>query len=269
MTKEFSYTFYKPTELFHNILDCVIISVLNPYCFTLQFEADAVEFNNIQRCINLYYHSRQDIKLVVRPNEISIDLPVVCKNLNSSETDPVWYRSKILNYDPRENTVDLFYVDFGTWEKTVSIHRLRHLVKQFSEYMVFSLTCGLAAVVPSSVDMNRETWSEAVNQQFISILMENKLQVELLAHGSDDCMKVNLFVKDINHQINVAEYLVSQNLAEAISWDSATDATEQTLVRIDISHWRNFCFSIIRFSCPINIVSPIKFFILSLHYTTI
>jgi hypothetical protein len=52
--------------------------------------------------------------------------------------------SHILDYDSMNNTMNLFYVDLGTWNEYVSITYLQNITDSFHQHLLFSISSRLA-----------------------------------------------------------------------------------------------------------------------------
>ncbi|CAF4421169.1 unnamed protein product, partial [Adineta steineri] len=156
----FSYDFYIPDHLLKQIHKCVVISVLNPHCFTIQLQQDIVEFDKFQKEINDFYNKLNDKQYYIKSEQIRINLCVICCDTKSTDDNKIWNRSQILDFDSSDNTVNLFYVDLGTWEEYVPINRLRHITDRFQQHQVFSLTCRLAHIIPLNNDNDYLTWTD-------------------------------------------------------------------------------------------------------------
>ncbi|CAF3686497.1 unnamed protein product [Rotaria sp. Silwood1] len=213
---KFSYEFYIPDHLLKHTLECVIISVLNPHCFTIQLKEDAIEFDKFQKEINDFYNKINDIQYHIRPEQILINLCVICSDPKLSDNDNIWYRSQILDFDPSDNTVNLFYVDFGTWEEYVPINRLRHITDHFHRHQVFSITCRLAHIIPLNNDNDQLTWTEDATNQFLAVLDQVLSKIELLSYTVNGCFQTNLFVMNSGQHVYVNDYMVHIKKAKSI-----------------------------------------------------
>ncbi|CAM4747020.1 unnamed protein product [Rotaria magnacalcarata] len=184
------------------------VSILNPYCFTIQLKEDALEFNKFQREINDFYNKLDDKQYYVKPEKIRINLCVICSDLNSSENEKLWSRSQILDFDSSDNTVNLFYVDFGTWEEYVPLHRLRHITDHFHQHLVFSVTCCLANILPLNHENDQLGWTEDATEQFLAVLDQVPSEIELLSYESNGCFQATLSVINSGQHVCVNDYMV-------------------------------------------------------------
>ena len=227
----YAYEYYRPDHRLRQTHECVIMAALNPHCFTIQFKEDALEFDQFQRDMNTFYNDIDDDEAeeyLVRPEQIRMNLCVICADPKSSDSDPIWNRSQILDYDPVDETVNLFYVDLGTWDEYVPIHRLRHLIEEFHSHLVFSLTCRLAHISPAS---GESTWSQDATEQFLAVIDQALPEIELLACEQDRCYQTNIFVSCSGQYICVNDYLIHIKKAKASLQPISTDKRVQTLVR--------------------------------------
>ncbi|UJR13996.1 hypothetical protein I4U23_000996 [Adineta vaga] len=183
---KFSYDFYKPDHLLKQIHKCIIISVLNPHCFTIQLSQDAFEFDRFQRQINTFYNTINDKQYNITLEQIQINLCVICCDTKSTNENRIWNRSQILDFDPSDNTVNLFHVDLGTWEEYVPINRLRHITQHFHQYQVFSLTCRLAQILPRNNEHDQLIWTNEATQQFLSVIDEAVPEIEFVSIARND-----------------------------------------------------------------------------------
>ncbi|CAF0972743.1 unnamed protein product [Adineta ricciae] len=205
---KFSYAFYQPDRLLHQTHKSVIVSVLNPHCFTIQLSQDAIEFDRFQREINIFYNTMADKQYHITPQQIQINLCVICCDTKSIGGNQIWNRSQILDFDSPDNTVNVFHVDLGTWEEYVPITRLRHITHCFQQHQVFSLTCRLAGVLPLSNSNGQITWTDEATSQFLSVLDQVVPEVEFISITSNGCIDTNLFVTVSGQLVCVNDYLV-------------------------------------------------------------
>jgi len=214
--KKFSYEFPILDHLINQIHECIIISVLNPYCFTIQLKQDAVEFDKVQREINDFYNTINDKRYYVTPEQISINLCVICSDPKSPNDKKIWNRSQILDFDPSDNTVNLFYVDLGTWDEYVPINRLRHITDRFHCYSVVSITCRLARILPLNNDNDQLTWTDDATNQFLAVIDQLIPEIEFLSFTSDGCFQTNLFVFNSGQHVCVNDYMIHIKKAKSI-----------------------------------------------------
>lgn len=212
----FSYELNRPDRFLKSRLECVVISALNPYYFTIQLREDAVEFDRFQRNINDFYNKTNDQRYVVKPEQIRVNLCVICSDAKSTNTEKIWTRSQILDFDPTDNTVNLFYVDFGTWEEYVPIHRLRHITDYFHRHLVFSITCRLANIQPLNNGDDELAWTDDATEQFLAVVGQLPSEIELLSYSSNRCVQANLFVINAEQHVCVNEYMVHIKKAKLI-----------------------------------------------------
>jgi hypothetical protein len=216
ISNRFSYEFYIPDHLLKQTHKCIIIAALNPHCFTIQLKQDAMEFDKFQREINDFYNEIDDKQYLVTSKQIQINLCVICADPKSSDDDKIWNRSQILDFDLTDNTVNLFYVDLGTWDEYVPINRLRHLIDCFHRHLVFSLTCRLAHISPINPDQENVTWPEDATDQFLAVIDQVLPEIELLSFGKDGCFQTNLFVINSGQYVCVNDYMIHIKKAKAI-----------------------------------------------------
>lgn len=215
VSNRYSYEFYVPNHLLQQTHECVIIAALNPHCFTVQLTKDAIEFDKFQREMNDFYNELDDKRFLVTPEQIRVNLCVMCADPKSSDNDKIWNRSQILEYDATDNTVNLFYVDLGTWDEYVPISRLRHLIDCFHRHLVFSLTCSLAHISPFNMDKDDLKWSNDATHQFLSVIGQVSPEIEFLSYGQDKCFQTNLFVFNSGHYVCVNDYMIHIKKAQA------------------------------------------------------
>ncbi|CAF3418667.1 unnamed protein product, partial [Rotaria sp. Silwood2] len=213
---KFSYEFYIPNRLLKHTLECIIISVLNPHCFTIQLKEDAVEFDKFQKEINDFYNTIDDNQYHIKPEQILMNLCVICSDPKSSDNDKIWNRSQILDFDSSDNTVNLFYVDFGTWEEYVPINRLRHITDRFHHHQIFSITCRLAHILPLNNDNDQLTWTDDATNQFLAVLKQVIPEIELLSFTTNGCFQTNLFVMNSGQHVCVNDYMIHIKMAKPI-----------------------------------------------------
>lgn len=224
----FNYEFYYPEHLLHQTHDCVIIAALNPHCFTIQLKQDAIEFDKFQREINDFYNEIDDSKYFVRLNDIRLDLCVVSLDKNSTTTnDRIWNRAQILEFDSQDQTVNLFYVDLGTWDEYVQIDRLRFLIERFHRHAVFSLNCRLAHLTPFNDQNDRTIWPNDATQQFLAVLDRTSPQIEFISFDRDRSFQTNLFVVYSGHFVCVNDYLIHIKKARPMLQPTNIDENSQ------------------------------------------
>ncbi|CAM4908878.1 unnamed protein product [Rotaria socialis] len=240
----YSYEFYIPNHLLKQSHECVIIAALNPHCFTVQLKQDAIEFDKFQREINDFYNELDDKQYLLVPEQIHANLCVMCADPKSSDNDKIWNRSQILDFDSTDNTVNLFYVDLGTWDEYVPINRLRLLIDCFHRHLVFSLTCRLAHVSPLNIDGDDLTWSNDATHQFLAVIDQVTPEIEFISFGQDGCFQTNLFVTNSGQYVCVNDYMIHIKKATAIVQPTNIDDDNQTIVQFDKN-------------CSININPPI------------
>jgi len=210
----------------------MIIAALNPHCFTIQLKQDAIEFDKFQREINDFYNEIDDKEYLVTPEQIHINLCVICADPKSSDNDKIWNRSQILDFDSTDNTVNLFYVDLGTWVEYVPINRLRHLIENFHRHLVFSLTCRLAHISPINTDKDNLTWQDDATDQFLAVIDQVLPEIELLSFGIDGCFQANLFVINSGQYVCVNDYMIHIKKAKVIVQSATTDDNNQTIDKV-------------------------------------
>ncbi|CAF3650282.1 unnamed protein product [Rotaria socialis] len=235
----FAYELYIPNSLLKHTLECVIVSVLNPYCFTIQLKEDALEFDKFQREINDFYNKLDDKQYYVKPEQIRINLCVICSNLNSSENEKLWSRSQILDFDSSDNTVNLFYVDFGTWEEYVPLHRLRHITDQFHQHLVFSITCCLANILPLNHENDQLGWTEDATEQFLAVLDQVPSEIELLSYKSNGCFQATLSVVNSGQHVCVNDYMVHIKKAKPFPNMTNIDDKSSNTYKLDEHYMRD------------------------------
>ncbi|CAF2106329.1 unnamed protein product [Rotaria magnacalcarata] len=240
----YSYEFYIPNHLLKQSHECVIIAALNPHCFTVQLKQDAIEFDKFQREINDFYNKIDDKQYLLVPKQIHANLCVMCADPKSSDNDKIWNRSQILDFDSTDNTVNLFYVDLGTWDEYVPINRLRLLIDCFHRHLVFSLTCRLAHISPLNTDGDDLTWSNDATHQFLAVIDQVTPEIEFISFGQDGCFQTNLFVTNSGQYVCVNDYMIHIKKATAIVQPTNIDDNNQTIVQFDKN-------------CSININPPI------------
>lgn len=229
---KYSYEFYIPDHLLKQIHQCIIISVLNPYCFTIQLSQDAIEFDKFQREINEFYNTTNDKEYYLTPEQISINLCVICSDTKSINEKTIWNRSQILDYDPTDNTVNLFYVDLGTWDEYVPINRLRHITKRFQQHLVFSVTCRLAHIIPINNDNDHLTWTDDATNQFLAVIEQNTAEIEFLSFTSNDCFQTNLFVTNSEQHVCVNDYMIHIKQAKSLDNIINVDDDERNSIQV-------------------------------------
>lgn len=194
----------------------MIITALNPHCFTIQLKEDAIEFDKFQREINEFYNEVNTKEYRVTSEQIQLNLCVICADPKSSSNDVIWNRSQILDYDPIDQTVNLFYVDLGTWDEYVPIDRLRHLIDYFHRHLVFSLTCRLAHVSPCNEQDEDIMWPDDATEQFLAVIDQVIPEIELLQFDHDRAFQTNLFVINSGQYICVNDYMIHIKKAKPI-----------------------------------------------------
>ncbi|CAF1087756.1 unnamed protein product [Rotaria sordida] len=229
----FSYEFYIPNHLLKQTHECMIIAALNPHCFTIQLKQDAIEFDKFQREINDFYNELDDKQYLVTPEQIHMNLCVICADPKSLDNDKIWNRSQILDFDLNDNTVNLFYVDLGTWDEYVPINRLRHLIDCFHRHLVFSLTCRLAHISPINNDQDNLTWSTDATDQFLAVIDQVLPEIEFISFEEDGCFQTNLFVINSGQYVCVNDYMIHIKKAKATIQSTNIDDNNQTIVRSD------------------------------------
>ncbi|CAF1144863.1 unnamed protein product [Adineta steineri] len=222
----FSYDFYIPDHLLKQIHKCVVISVLNPHCFTIQLQQDIVEFDKFQKEINDFYNKLNDKQYYIKSEQIRINLCVICCDTKSTDENKIWNRSQILDFDSSDNTVNLFYVDLGTWEEYVPINRLRHITDRFQQHQVFSLTCRLAHIIPLNNDNDYLTWTDEATNQFTAVIDQIVPEIEFLSFTSNGCIQTNLFVINSDQPVCVNDYMIHIKKAKSTINTTITNMIE-------------------------------------------
>jgi hypothetical protein len=194
----------------------MIVAALNPHCFTIQLKQDALEFDQFQREMNSFYNEVDDPCYLIPPERIQMNLCAMCADPKSSDNDRIWNRSQIVDYDPSDQTVNLFYVDLGTWDEYVPINRLRYLIDSFHHHLVFSLTCRLAHLSPVSQQTDNLLWPDDATDQFLAVIDQTAPEIELLSMGDDGCFQTNLFVINSGQYVCVNDYMIHIRKAKAI-----------------------------------------------------
>ena len=218
-----AYEYYIPTHLLKQTCPCMIITALNPHCFTIQLKEDAIQFDKFQREINEFYNEIDAKEYLITPEQIQLNLCVICADPKSSSDDPIWNRSQILDYDPRDRTVNLFYVDLGTWDEYVPIDRLRHLIDYFHRHLVFSITCRLAHISPWNEQEENVIWPNDATGQFLAVIDQVIPEIELLQLDHDRAFHTNLFVVNSGQYICVNDYMIHIKKAKPIVQVSHSD----------------------------------------------
>lgn len=216
VTNGVSYEYYMPAHLLKQTHECMIVAALNPHCFTIQLKQDALEFDQFQREMNSFYNEIDDPFYLIPPDRIRMNLCVICADPKSSDDDRIWNRSQIVDYDPLDQTVNLFYVDLGTWDEYVPINRLRYLIDSFHHHLVFSLTCRLAHLSPVSQQTDNLLWPDDANNQFLAVIDQTAPEIELLSMEEDGCFQTNLFVINSGQYVCVNDYMIHIKKAKAI-----------------------------------------------------
>ncbi|CAF1489545.1 unnamed protein product [Adineta steineri] len=233
VTNCFSYDFYFPDHLLQQTHECMIIAALNPHCFTIQLKQDAIEFDKFQREINDFYNTIDDKKYFIPVEQIQKNLCVICADPKSSDNDKIWNRSQILDFDINDQTVNLFYVDLGTWDEYVPINRLRYLIDSFHQHLVFSLTCRLAHISPIDNDTKIVAWPDDAIDQFLAVINQVVPEIELLAFGNDGLFQTNLFVINSGQYVCVNDYMIHIKKAKAILQSTDIDDNNQNITQSD------------------------------------
>ena len=232
-----AYEYYIPNHLLKETCECMIIAALNPHCFTVQLKQDAIEFDKFQREINEFYNEIVADKNYFIPAErIRANLCVICADPKSSADDQIWNRSQILDYDSIDRTVNLFYVDLGTWEEYVPTNHLRYLIENFHQHLVFSLTCRLAHLSPINEDENDQTWSADATGQFLAVLDQVRPEIELLSWGTDGCFQTNLFGMNSGHYVCVNDYMIHIKKAKPILQNEKNGCQLSTVPNSSLIH---------------------------------
>ena len=224
---EYSYQFYLPDDHLEQMQPCLMISALNPFCFTVQFQQVAMEFDKFQREINDFYNCRDEKEYFLTPEDIQIYMCVICLDPKSTEEKKIWNRSQILDYNPLDKTVNLFYVDLGTWDEYVPIDHLRYLTERFHQRMVSSVTCRLARIHPINEENDSFTWTDDATNQFLAVIEHNTLQIQFLTVNSNGSFNTNLYVNSANQNVCVNDYLVHIKQAKPIEHDDDTSHSER------------------------------------------
>lgn len=212
----FAYEYYIPTHLLKQTCPCMIITALNPHCFTIQLKEDAIQFDKFQREINEFYNEINAKEYFITPEQIQLNLCVICADPKSSSDDPIWNRSQILDYDPQDRTVNLFYVDLGTWDEYVPINRLRYLIDYFHRHVVYSITCRLAHISAWNEREENGNWPTDATDQFLAVIDQAIPEIELLQLDHDQAFQTNLFVINSGQYICVNDYLIHIKKAKPI-----------------------------------------------------
>ena len=144
----------------------------------------------------------------------------------------IWNRTQILDFDSSDNTVNLFYVDLGTWEEYVPINRLRHITDRFHQHQVFSIPCRLAHILPINNENDQVTWTDEATNQFIAVIDQVIPEVEFLSFGSNGCLHTNLFVINSDQPVCVNDYMIHIKQAKSVLNTTNIDDDEQTSIQV-------------------------------------
>ena len=240
----FSYQFYIPDHLLGQTHKCMIIAALNPHCFTIQLKQDAIEFDQFQREMNDFYNEIDDKQYLLTLEDIHINLCVICADPKSSDNDKIWNRSQILDLNLIDHTVNLFYVDLGTWDEYVPINRLRYLIDYFHQHLVYSLTCCLANISSLNDDKNDLTWPDDAINQFLAVIEQTVPEIEFLSRGKDGCFQTNLFVTNSGQFVCVNDYMIyikkAKAIVQSINVDDKNKSNNQNIVQVKQTYFLPF-----------------------------
>jgi hypothetical protein len=154
-----------------------------------------------------YYNSIDDLQI---PREY-LRKNLLC--VTYDETISAWNRSQIMEYDLNGDTVNVFFVDFNSWEENVSRSRLRFILTKYSSRPVYSLTCRLASIGPLN---NTNEWNDVVCQTFQNVVLNCQCDVELLYKRCDDIFYVNLFAPHDEAYVCLNDFLIHCKMARPI-----------------------------------------------------
>jgi hypothetical protein len=157
---------------------------------------------------------------------------VICSDPTLTNEKKIWNRSQILDYDPLDNTVNLFHVDLGTWEEYVPINRLRHITDYFYRYLVFSITCRLAHILPLNNENDQLTWTNDATNQFLAVIEQSIAEIEFLSVNSNGCFQTNLFIINSGQYVCVNDYMIHIKQAKPIDNTINIDDDGQNSIQV-------------------------------------
>ncbi|CAF4015513.1 unnamed protein product, partial [Rotaria sp. Silwood2] len=183
---------------------CCVVSIISPYAFTIQLTSNLIECDNFFKNMNDYYNSIDDLQIpqkYLRKNLLCVTY---------DETVFAWNRSQIMEYDLKEDTVNVFFVDLNSWEENVPRSRIRFILTKYSSRPVYLLTCRLASIAP----LNNDTeWNDVVSRTFQNVIHNCQCDVEPLYKRCDNTFYVNLFALHDEAYVCINDFLIHCKMA--------------------------------------------------------
>lgn len=207
----FEFRFENREHLVTKSFECLIVTALNPHCFTVQLKEDAIEFDKFQGELNDFYNKFARNSYRVEEKEIRPNLCVVSLDFDGSTNDRIWNRSQIIDFDGASQSLTLFFVDLGSWKENVPLSSIRYLTKKFVERPVVSLNCRL-----SNIEPKQSVWSKEKSQIFLSAIDKKFSEIEFLSFDRDRTFQTNLFVFFDEQFICVNDFLIHVQIAEPV-----------------------------------------------------
>ena len=151
-----------------------------------------------------YYNSIADLQ--ISPEYLRANLLCVTWD----DTALLWHRSQIMEYDLLDDTVNVFFVDYNSWEEHVPRTRLRFILTKFSSRPVQVISCRLASIAPCNA---KEQWNDVVSKTFQNIVQNRRCDVEPVYQADDQTFSVNLFAVHDEAYVCVNDFLIHCQMA--------------------------------------------------------
>ncbi|XP_050411820.1 uncharacterized protein LOC126826787 [Patella vulgata] len=123
--------------------------------------------------------------------------------------DNKWYRGKVIDTNPEDERVKIFFVDFGntSW---INERNIRKLEAQFLHLPLQAVECFLEEV---ELPKRKTVWSYASREYFRSLVDGKTLVAQVTSRSWHGSLKINLFDTSGRQDINIAQALIDGGYA--------------------------------------------------------
>ncbi|KAK6175376.1 hypothetical protein SNE40_013852 [Patella caerulea] len=123
--------------------------------------------------------------------------------------DNKWYRGKVIDTNPEDERVKIFFVDFGntSW---INERKIRKLEPQFLHLPLQAVECFLEEV---ELPKRKTVWSYASREYFRSLVDGKTLVAQVTSRSWHGSLKINLFDTSGRQDINIAQALIDGGYA--------------------------------------------------------
>lgn len=175
----------------------------SPAQFWFQYGDASLYF--LMNRLKAFYSNLTDDDLYMSRATMQPGLVVAAKVMTS------WHRVQVVNEPDSSGQVNLFFLDFGTYD-LVHFSNIRYLLKTFAETPVKALRGQLVGVFPA---LSQGKWNYSACKAFFELVAQKKL-FACIRSSSDDCEVCKLELTDkINSEMRICQALIRLGLAVA------------------------------------------------------